>query len=221
MNRNKLNYQELPLKVTIASPFDTSSLAKVSSLPIGHLLLLVPSDSNYHAVIPRIWELASATGRSVQILSLCKYSAQALSLRRQLIIMSALVNASRISPEAKVEIGSSWIDAVRKNYQPGDIIVCFAEHSEGFLEKPLNQILELSFHAPIFILSGLYPQRSSKLNMLSPILLWVGLISIIAGAFLLQVRIMSLPGDWIQTVLMIFVVFGEMWLIYAWNNLFS
>jgi hypothetical protein len=50
---------------------------------------------------------------------------------------------------------------------------------------------------------------------------WSGAIGIIVGAAILQIRITSLPQDWVQTTLLILSVFGEVWLIWAWNSLFS
>jgi hypothetical protein len=108
-----------------------------------------------------------------------------------------------------------------RNYQTGDMIVCFTEQRAGLLRRPLNQILEAKVDAPVYILSGLFPQSPSRFNVLSLIPLWADLISIIAGAFLLQIRIMSLPRDWAQTTLLILSVIAEFWLIWAWNNLFS
>jgi hypothetical protein len=185
------------------------------------LIVLVPADLEYTVAIRRIWELAIATSRHVQLLSLCKDMAQEPSLRRQLVTMVALIGDGKVFTEAKVEIGANWTEAVKRNYQTGDMIVCFTEQRAGLFQKPLNQILEANLDAPIYILSGLYPQRPSRFNVLSFIPLWAGLISIIAGAFLLQAQIMSVPLAWAQTTLLILSAIAEFWLIWAWNNLFS
>ena len=185
------------------------------------LIVLVPADSNYGASLQRIWELATATGRCIRLLGLSKDTTQELSLRRQLITMSALLSDSKVPTEAKIEFGTKWIEAVRKNYQVGDIIVCFAEQRDGLLQKPLNQILEENFDAPIFILSGLYPLPSSNPKVLSLLTLWAGFIGIIGGAFLLQTRIMALPRDWSQITLLLLSTAAEFSLIWVWNNFFS
>jgi hypothetical protein len=221
MNRHGPKHQVSTLGMSTTSPVDSSALLKISSLSTGRLIVLIPADSNYGSAIQRIWQLATATSRRVHLLGLCKDMAQELSLRRQLIAMSALLNDGGIPTEAKIEFGTRWIDAVRRNYKMGDIIVCFTEQRDGPLHKPLKQVLEENLDAPIVILSDLYPQCSSRLNVLSQLLLWVGLIGIIAGAFLLQTRIMSLPRDWSQTTLILLSVFAEFWLIWGWNNLFS
>ena len=190
-------------------------------MPTGRLIVLVPPTSDYGITTQRIWELAIATGKRIQLLSLSKDTANEPSLHRQLVLMAALVGDNRISTEAKVELGTNWVDAVKRNYQLGDIIVCFAEQRNGFLRTPLHQILEENLDSPLLILWGLYPERPSRLNLLSSIALWAGVISIITGAFFLQIRIMTLPRDWAPTTLLILAVVAEFWLIWVWNKLFS
>ena len=194
---------------------------KIDSMPTGRLIVLVPPTSDYGITTQRIWELAIATGKRIQLLSLSKDTANEPSLHRQLVLMAALVGDNRISTEAKVELGTNWVDAVKRNYQLGDIIVCFAEQRNGFLRTPLHQILEENLDSPLLILWGLYPERPSRLNLLSSIALWAGVISIITGAFFLQIRIMTLPRDWAPTTLLILAVVAEFWLIWVWNKLFS
>ncbi len=185
------------------------------------LIILIPADSDYHALTRRVWELANATGTCVQFLGLCQDPAQEPSLRRGLVTMSALVQDGRISAEVKVEIGTSWVDAVKRNYQTGDMIVCLAEQRAGLLHRPLSQILQANLNAPVYILSGLYSQNLSRSNWLSQILAWIGSIGIIAGSFILQIRITVLPQDWAQTTLLILSVIGEAWLIWVWNSQFN
>jgi hypothetical protein len=185
------------------------------------LIVLLPADADYTAATRRIWELAVSTGSHVQLLSLCKDMAEESSLRRQLILMSALVGDSRISTEAKVEIGANWVDAVKRNYQTGDMIICFAEQRAGLLHRPLNQILEANLDAPVYILLGLYTREYSGLSWISQAIAWIGSIGIIVGFFLFQSRITLLSNDWTQTTLLILAVIFEFWLIWVWNNLFS
>ena len=206
--------------MTTAPSSDSSIMLKTDSMSAGRLIVLVPADSNYGAATRRIWELAVATGRHVQLISLCKDLTKELSLRRQLVTMSALVGDSRVSTEAKVEIGANWVDVVKKNYQADDIIVCFAEQRFGLAQKPLNQILEANVDAPIYILSGLSPQSASRSSWLSQLTVWAGSFAILAGCFWLQIKISQLPRDSAQTLLLILSVGVEFWLIWVWNSLF-
>jgi hypothetical protein len=185
------------------------------------LIVLVPPDTNYAAVTHRIWELANALGSQILFLSLCTDEAQESSLRRQLITMAAMVQNGNICAEARVEIGSNWVNVVRPELQNGDMIVCFAEQRTGLLRRPLSQILQANLKTPVYILSGISPQDFSQPNWLPQLLAWMGSIGIIVAAFFLQIRIMSVPENWAQTTLLILSVLCETWLIWGWNSLFS
>ena len=212
MNKLDSKHQQQSFEISTASHSDMK--------PVGRLIVLVPADSDYATATRRIWELAVATRRRVQLISLCKDMTKELSLRRQLITMSALVGDSRVATEAKVEIGANWVDVVKKNYQADDIIVCFAEQRFGLAQKPLNQILEASLDVPIYILSGLHAQSASRSNWLSQLIVWMGSFAILAGCFWLQIRISQLPKDSAQTLLLLLSVGVEFWLIWVWNILF-
>lgn len=187
---------------------------------VRRLIVLVPTDSDYITATHRIWKLANHLHACVQFLGLCRDAAEEPGLRRQLITMSALVGDARVCTTLKVEIGTNWVQIVKRNYQVGDMIVCFAEQHTGLLHKPLSQILQANINAPVYILSGLPPQNLSHSHGLSQIMAWVGSIGIVVVFFLLQVRLTSLPQDWLQTMLLILSVLGEVCLIAGWNSLF-
>jgi len=221
MNKLDAKHQNTSFAKAAASHANASNSLSTSLEHARRLIVLVPDDSDHSEMTRRIWELANATGTRVQFLGVCKDAAQEPSLRRGLVTMAALVQDGRVSTEAKVEIGTNWVDAVKRNLQAGDMIVCFAEQRAGLLHRPLSQILEANLDAPVYIISGLYPQRTSRSNWLYQIVAWIGSIGIIAGSFLLQIRLTSLPQDWAQTTLLILSVLVEVWLIGGWNSLFS
>lgn len=185
------------------------------------LILLVPADVDYSVATRRIWELANATSMHILLLGLCKDPTEEPSLRRGLVTMASLLQDGKVSAELTVEFGTNWLEAVKRFSQPGDMIVCFAEQRAGLLHRPLSPILQSNLNNPVYILSGLYPQSPSKSNWRSQLMAWSGSIGILVGAFLLQIRIVSMPEDWVQTTLLILSVIGEVWLIGIWNSLFG
>lgn len=188
---------------------------------IHRLIVLVPTDWDSRAVTRRLWELARTLGAHIQFLGLCKDAEQEPGLRRGLVTIASLLQDDGVCVDVKVEFGTDWVEAVKRIYQPGDMIVCFAEQRAGLLHRPLSQILRSNLKAMVYILSGSYPQTRTGPNWLSQILAWTGPLAILVLAFLLQVRITSLPQDWAQTSLLILSVIGEVWLIWFWNSLFG
>ena len=194
-----------------------------SDIELAHrLIVLVPdSDLDYPAATRRVWELANNMGARIQFIGLCKDEKQESSLRRQLVIMTAMVQDGEVSAEVKVELGNNWVNVVRSNWKAGDVIVCFAEQRAGLLHRPLSQILRANLAIPTYILSDLYPPGPSRPHGFFLIALWIGFVAILGGSFLLQIRISALPQDWAQTTLLILSVIAELWLIWVWNKLFS
>jgi hypothetical protein len=188
---------------------------------IHRLIVLVPTDWDSRAVTRRLWKLGRTLGAHIQFLGLCKEAEQEPGLRRGLVTMASLLQDDGVCVDVKVEFGTDWVEAVKRNYQPGDMIVCFAEQRAGLLQRPLSQILRSNLKATVYILSGSYPQPPTRPPWLSQIMAWIGPLAIIVLAFLLQVRITSLPQDWAQTSLLILSVMGEVWLIWFWNSLFG
>jgi hypothetical protein len=188
--------------------------------PASRLIVLISADSDYTFATRRISDLAKPREAHVLFLGLCKDVTDELSLRRQLITLSALLQDTRVCVESKVESGTNWVEIVKSNYRDGDMIVCFEEQPAGLFHRPLSQILESNLSAPVYILSGLHPEGHSRSNWISQIMSWAGSIGIIVLSFLLQIRITALPPDWAQTTLLILSAIGEIYLIWAWNNLF-
>jgi hypothetical protein len=164
--------------------------------------------------------LATETKSEIQLLGLCKDPAQELALRRELVTVSALIRDVRIYAEVTIEVGTNWLDAVKRNYQDGDAIVCITDPSIGIRQRSFSQILESTLRAPIYILSETKPSQPHS-NILLRVIAWSGFLGIIVGFFILQMKIVQLSGDWLQTVMLIFLLIPEFGAIWIWNSLFS
>jgi hypothetical protein len=209
----KLDTSPVSLQYPAGTNFDLVSARR--------LIVLVPREGDYTALARRIWELADAVGSQVVLLGLCAEEAQESSLRRQLVTMSAMIQHGKVYAEVQIEMGSNWVNAVRCHLQQGDMIVCFAEQRAGLLHRTLSQILETNLGAPVYILSDLSSQTRAGANLLSGMTAWVGFLGIIAGAFLLQIRIVSTSAGWAQASLLIASIFAEFGLILVWNRQFG
>jgi hypothetical protein len=209
-------------QIGLISPSLASFSAPYSGLePARRLIVLVPDmEWDYIPAIHRIWELADAQHARVLLLSLCKDPRQELSLRRALVILCTMLQDGRIPVETNVEIGTNWVDVVKRNYQRDDIVVCFAEQRAGLLHKPLSQILESNLTIPVYIVSGVHIPKPKSI-WLAQVTMWLGSIGIIIGFGLLQAKIIQVPEGWFQNLLLILSIIPEFWLILVWDNLFS
>jgi hypothetical protein len=208
-------------KLDVNSPVFTLSPSSYSEPEPGHrLIVLVPeSEADTSSVARKVWELANALGSRVQFLGLCKDEAREPSLRRQIIAISTMVGGSSVSVESKIEFGSNWLGFVKSNLSKGDVVACFAEHRTGFMNRPLNQILESNLDTTIYVLPEVQLENPRS-NWISSVAGWVGSIAIIALFFWGQARLTQMPQDWAHTSLLYLSVFVEVGLMWLWNSLF-
>lgn len=211
---NKLDSTPPSLTFSIASHSDPQ--------PAHRLIVLVPeSEVDTTETARKIWELANALKCHVQFIGLSKDTVREPGLRRQLVILSALVRDDWVHVESKIEFGSNWLKVVECNWRKGDVIACFEEQQTGFARKPLGRVLESNLNTTIHVLSGFqYPERSRS-DWLRNVMAWAGSLGIIAGFFWMQVKITQLPEDWVHTALMYLSIPIEVGLIWGWNALFS
>jgi hypothetical protein len=202
-------------------PSLTSSTTSLSGPKAARrFVVLVPDlEWSFIPTIHRIWDLANSQHARVLLISLCKDPKQAPSLRRALIILCAMVQDGRIPVETNVEIGTNWVDVIRRHYQVSDMIVCFAEQRAGLLQKPLSQILESNLGIPVYVVSGMHMSKP-KSNWLADVTAWLGSLGIIAGFGLLQIKIVQAANGWFQTLLLVLVSISEIGLIWVWDSRF-
>ena len=155
-------------------PSLTSSTTPLSDLRAARrFVVLFPNlEWELSPVIHRIWELANSQHACLLLIILCKDSRQESSLRRALIILCAMLQDGSIPVETKVEHGTNWVDVVKRNYQSGDMIVCFAEQHAGLFQKPLCQILVSNLTVPICVISGVSIPKS-KSQWFAQVMAWL------------------------------------------------
>jgi hypothetical protein len=203
------------------SPLVVDSVSLTDLPPARRLIVLVPADSDYSPMTHRIWDLANLSGNRVLLISLCKDPVRAPSIYRQLITMAALIQNGNVMAEAHVETGNNWAAAITNIYQAGDMVVCFVSQRAGLFHKPLSQVLQSSLKIPIYILSDVQMPEKEKSQWVPQFIAWAGSIGLITGFFLLQVRVVMLPSDWIQNTLLLILLVAELWLVWLWNSQFG
>ena len=186
------------------------------------LIVLIPdAEADYSPVMQRIWELARSLESRVLFLGLCRDETEQPRLRRALVTMSALLQDNWVNTEAKIELGTNWLQAIKSNWQVDDVIACFSGQQVGFAHRPLRQILESNLKATVYVLEGLYVSRPSRSKWLSTVSVWTVSLSIIAGFFWLQVEITQLHDELARNILIATTLLLELGSLWGWNSMFS
>lgn len=186
-----------------------------SAVHVNRRLVVLVSNSEMDApaVARRILEIANAFQCSVLFLGLCSDQLQESSLRRQLVILSAMVRDEAILFETRVEIGKDWLNLVRANSAEGDVFVCFSRQKAGTRGSMQNVLLKSGFASSIYVLEDLSPFEPGRASWVSAALAWTGSLFIILAFLWFQIN--SLSG----TLMFILSLPVEAGLILAWNSL--
>ncbi len=190
--------------------------------PARRLLVLMPDpEADSVNAARRVWELASFLKGRVQLLGLCHDEVQEASLRRRMVTLAAMVAVENRPVESRVEFGRDWLDAVRKNWQEGDVVICFAGQPAGLGRRSLGELLESNLNVTVHVLDGVYPAETPRPQWLTNLLGWGGSLGLIAGFLWLQVGLAGLSKDWAHTALMYLSILLEIGAVWGWNSLFS
>lgn len=206
-----LNTPALPVAATSGPEFDS----------VRRLLVVVPSrEPDPVLMTSRIWEVANATGSRVQFVGLCSDPVEEPGLRRALVTMSAMLNSTPLVAEVETVVGKDWVEAIRSRWQAGDLVVCPADVRIGFSRRTLSQVLQSGLDAPLYVLTGIYPQSDLRPGWQARAAAWTGSIAILLGFFILQARLGDFAGGWTTTLQLLSIPL-EAWSIWAWNRLFG
>lgn len=218
---------------TAAQPALQSSPINIVLIPDGkplpparRLVVLIPDlDSDETQLAQRIWALASPRELEVLFLGLCRSPYEESRARRRLATLAAITRDARTPVQTQLVISRDWIEVVRSVWRSGDLVVCHAEQcirSWIFRRRALSHSLLSAINAPVYTMSGFYPEWSSNENTPVPPLITNAIPVVIIGGFLgLQILIPNGSKGAAYTVLMSASVIAEYTLIALWNHFFN
>jgi hypothetical protein len=190
--------------------------------PASRLIVLFPASAGDNLNLShRIWEIAKSSGLNVLLLSLCSDYYEESQLRRQLVMMAAMISDSNVCTDIRIEHGNDWVGKVKNIYRPGDVVACSAGQRVGPMRRPLHEVLRSQLEAPIYILSADRPIKNPRSNLYLQASFWLGSLIIIGGFFWVEVKLDQLPQDWAHSLLLYICVMVEIGLIWLWSSIFT
>jgi len=220
---NKLDVSPHTFTLSPASHSDPSIHSTSGQRPKpARLIVLFPaSETDTPDLEQRIWEIARSLNLNVLLLGLTNDFDEESYLRRKLVTMAAMIKDPNVSTDIMVEHGNDWVKHVKKVWQTGDIVACYAGQKVGLIRRPLDQVLSSNLKGPIYILSDYHPARNPNSKFISRALFWLGSLGIIGGFLWAEVEIVRMPQDWAHTSLLYLGIFLEIGLLWVWNSIFG
>ena len=193
------------------------------ALPLGRrLVVLVPDfDVDEASLATRIWSMASPRHMQVLFLGTLRHDQERYRARRRLALIAAITRDRATHVESQLVLNADSLAAAQAVYQPGDIFVC---HSEQMVSSwraapaPLAERLLSVVNAPIYVLSGFYPNLRREGANLTKAVTWLPPVLIVIAGFAVQIRLAQDTSGWLQTTVLSLSVIAEFALVAAWER---
>lgn len=196
-------------------------------MTVDRLIVLVPSQgADGVELARRIWALASPC--ELRVVLLCAIDADAnreSAARLRLATLASLIRDDRVEVTTHVLTTRSWVQAVRRHYQSGDVVICCAEQTILTVangRQPVWRVIQWVLDLPVYVLPGMYSEARTPETHAEPmaarIWRWLAFIAIVAGFFLVEAQIDLLTYGAAQLVLFMFVAVVALGLIAIWNS---
>lgn len=200
---------------------------RAAEAPVRRLLVLVPPEAGRDAELAeQAWRLAVPEGLPVVLVGLAHDGESEAQRRRQLAGLAALTRDEGVAVTTSLALEPSWVAAVRRRWQPGDLIVCFAGQRAphgwlGLGRQPLAQALQTALPAPLHQaeLAQAAPDSRHRVRPMAGALALVAALAVIAGCFLVQVQVVNLANGLLESGLLavsVAVEFGMLRVIGNW-----
>jgi hypothetical protein len=177
-----------------------------SAAAIRRLVVPVPLADFDEALFGRlVWELAEAADVDVLLLAMVDGKGEDLLVRRRLIMLAAILRRPHSTVETAIERERTWIRALRRVVQEGDLVVCPSDERAVIGKKPgsLADQVVTDLRLPAYLLDELpldpEPRRGFHPRSL---LAWAAPLAVLAVFGGVQVQIVIQTLGWLQALLL-------------------
>jgi hypothetical protein len=200
----------------------TAGELETTRVEVSRLIVLVPDHGVYGMELARrIWSLAAPC--ELKVLFLCALeteTAQESAMRLRLATLGALIRDEKIQVETHIVTQQTWVEAVWHVWQPGDIVICCAEHRiatriQGDL--PLSQMIEYILEVPTYVLPGMYAADPAKTTATTrSVSRWLALLLIIASFYFIEKQVAGISLDLAHLFFLAVIALAGVGLLAAW-----
>lgn len=186
------------------------------------LVVVLPNSfSNYQEFAQKVHQLSLADRREILYIALCTGDNE-LEMQRWLITLEAITQDSMVRVQSKLIKYESWVENLRNEIQPADLIICPDEYrmKKGYFKTvPLSQYLQENVSTNIRIIQGGFqPLKRQFAPWLRMVLFWIGCLVILFGFGILEINVDGMLHGFIRPVILSMLLVIEMGVIWAWNS---
>jgi hypothetical protein len=191
--------------------------------PARRLVALVPSGEVAENILARrVWQLAVVSNLSVLYLTLSPKDEEMPYHRRRLTNLVMMTSDGDVRAHSTVIATRSWFEAVRHILQPGDMLVCLANHRNFYnfhWRRMLGEQLAHLIGMPVYMLGGIKIDRTPELrSLVKQVFAWTSSLTLITTFFFLQIGIGRSLTRPLTSILLFLSVLVEMYILLKINS---
>jgi hypothetical protein len=121
---------------------------------------------------------------------------------------------------SKTIIRNGWVEKIKENLLPGDILVCFLEQnapSRGIKSQSIVQAITGKLPCPVYVLRSFRIKEVQRQELSQFLLGWTISIIMILLFLGFDIRIVQDASGWIRNILLGTAMLVEASLIWSWN----
>lgn len=196
-------------------PVLTSSRRLVVIVPRGNIA--------ENTLARRIWQLASTSGLGVLYVAIAPDNEQVPYYHRRLADLTMMTSNDRLHAYTHISYENDWVTVVRQILQPGDVLVCMANHMvfKNFVQRiKLGEELVKIGKAPVYMLGGMKIGPTPEWEFAyKEVAAWVASLLLIIAFFGLQAGIDHSISGQLSKILIVMTIVAEFLLIFKINDL--
>jgi len=172
------------------------------------IVLLPESLAGSTLLAHKIYSMAALNHQDVLYLVLLEDKNNTLEFSRYMTTMKAATTGESLDVVYKLSNRAYWLNDLRANYQPGDVVLCQEEQTVkvGFMRtQRMQSFLEDTLRMPAATLAGFYqPRREQIRQWMFGLLFWASAIIVLAAFLLLEIKIEQATfGVWRTSLLVL------------------
>lgn len=187
----------------------------------GKLLVLVPEDELDETRYARkARQLAETYKLDIRFIGLNQSAEMESQIRRKLITLSGIAGTETIGSSFTMVEASSWLDVLKKEFLPGDRILCPSEFNTNSFYMKESQETQAALAGKVHFVPGMLTSSDrERVEMVTRLILnWVGILAILAIGFFLEADFDRQTVGLVRTLAEITIFTGEIGILWWWNK---
>jgi hypothetical protein len=188
------------------------------------VVLLPPADLDEVRLARRLRSMIVPYKTGILLLSLVIRDGEDSQERRRLTNLAAILRDPLYPVTSKTIIGNGWIEKIKENLLPGDILVCFLQQKAptwGMKSQPISQVLAGELPCPVYVLHSFGIKQTPHQAFSRLFSGWVVPITMITLFLAFDFYLAQDAGGWLRITLLGTAMLVEAGLIWSWNILWN